>query len=57
MDTISPAPMPPAANVLLRGGDDEEVPLGWECANPALQIECWSAEDAAASAAGLVSTS
>lgn len=57
MDIISPAPMPPAANVLLRGGDDEEVPLGWECANPALQIEWWSAEEAAASAAGPVSTS
>jgi hypothetical protein len=25
---------------------DEEVPLGWECANPALQIERWG-EDAA----------
>ena len=26
---------------------DEEVPLGWECANPALQIERWN-EDAIA---------
>ena len=25
---------------------DEEIPLGWECANPALQIERWR-EDAA----------
>jgi len=54
---ISPAPMPPATHVLLRTGDEEDIPLGWECANPALQIESWIAEDAAASAAGPVSTS
>jgi hypothetical protein len=40
-----------AAGSLTRLGDhhgvlDEEVPLGWECANPALQIERWQ-EDAA----------
>jgi hypothetical protein len=27
---------------------DEEVPLGWECANPALQIERWGLDDSAA---------
>lgn len=54
---ISPVPMPPAVNMLLRAGDEEDIPLGWECANPALQIESWIAEDAAASAAGTVSTS
>jgi hypothetical protein len=24
---------------------DDEVPLGWECANPALQIERWGADE------------
>jgi len=24
---------------------DEEVPLGWECAAPALQIEHWGVDD------------
>jgi len=27
------------------GALDDEIPLGWECANPALQIERWR-EDA-----------
>lgn len=26
---------------------DEEIPLGWECACPALQIERWGVDDAA----------
>lgn len=36
--------------------DDDEVVLGWECANPALQIECWM-QDVAASPAALSSNS
>ncbi len=53
METV-PAPVPPlsAATVLVRG-EDEEIPLGWECANPALQIECWGTDEAGR-AAGLV---
>ncbi len=27
--------------------DEEDVAIGCECANPALQIECWSEEAAA----------
>lgn len=27
--------------------DEEDLALGCECANPALQIECWGAEGAA----------
>jgi len=27
--------------------DEEDLALGWECANPALQIEAWGAEAAA----------
>lgn len=52
---IVPAPIPPAAAALLgRCVDDEEIPLGWECANPALQIECWGTDEAGGTAAGLV---
>ena len=39
--SISPAPAMPAAH------DEEDFALGWECANPALQIEAWGAEAAA----------
>lgn len=49
MDTL-PAPQPPVATpaqnpafgIVARA--EEEIPLGWECANPALQIECWHLE-------------
>lgn len=27
--------------------DEEDLALGWECANPALQIEAWGREAAA----------
>ena len=27
--------------------NEEDLALGWECANPALQIEAWGAEAAA----------
>lgn len=56
MDT-TPAFSPPAASatVFVAGVDDDEVPLGWECANPALQIECWGTDEPGA--AGLVSES
>lgn len=56
MDTV-PAPIPSAAaaTVLVRCVDDEEIPLGWECANPALQIEFWGTDEAGAAAAGRVS--
>lgn len=49
MDTLS-VPIPPAAaaTVFVGGVDDDEIPLGWECANPALQIECWGTDEAVA---------
>ena len=53
MDTV-PAPVPPAAATVLLRADGEEIPLGWECANPALQIEAWGTDEAGAAAAGLV---
>ena len=54
MDTV-PAPIPPAAAAMVvRCIDDDEIPLGWECANPALQIECWGTDEAGGTAAGLV---
>lgn len=55
MDTV-PAPIPAAATAFLRITDEEDIPLGWECANPALQIESWGADEAASAcaAAGLV---
>ncbi len=28
--------------------EDDDIALGWECANPALQIEVWRAEAAEA---------
>lgn len=54
METVS-APIPPAAaSSFPRGPQDEEIPLGWESANPALQIECWRSDQAVGAAAGLV---
>lgn len=55
MDTV-PAPIPPAAaaTLFLRPAEDDDIPLGWECANPALQIEAWGTDEAGAAAAGLV---
>lgn len=45
MDPISvPAPQPDAV-ALSFALDEEEVPLGWECAAPALQIERWGIEE------------
>jgi hypothetical protein len=50
MDAL-PVPHTPAANaarnraVELAALGDEEIPLGWECANPALQIETWGVDD------------
>ncbi|HWI83911.1 hypothetical protein [Ramlibacter sp.] len=41
----SPAPLVPPVASLLAATTDEEIPLGWECANPALQIERWMAEE------------
>ena len=53
MDTV-PAPIPAAAaTVFLRTAEDEDIPLGWACANPALQIDAW-ADEAGGAAAGLV---
>lgn len=37
--------------------EQEEIPLGWECANPALQIEAWGAAEGAPAPAGAGSTS
>lgn len=58
MDTV-PAPVPASAALTTSAGrgDDEEIPLGCECANPALQIACWGTDEARAAAAGLVSES
>lgn len=53
MDTLS-APIPAAAAAVFLRTEDEEIPLGWECANPALQIESWGTDEAGAAAAGLV---
>lgn len=54
MDTAS-APIPPAAaNAFLGCAPDDDIPLGWECANPALQIECWGTEEAGGTPAGHV---
>jgi hypothetical protein len=50
MDAL-PVPHTPAANAALNHAVDfpalgeEEIPLGWECANPALQIAQWGVED------------
>jgi len=45
----SPAPRSFAAAAALLPAPtpfiDEEVPLGWECAAPALQIEHWGVDD------------
>ena len=39
-----PAPSAPAFADTAATATEEEVPLGWECANPTLQIERWGAE-------------
>jgi hypothetical protein len=40
-------PVPPSSVPYARGPlDEEDLALGWECANPALQIEVWRAEGA-----------
>lgn len=45
------APVPRRATAVLplrdepQGADDEDIPLGWESANPALQIERWGLDD------------
>lgn len=52
--SMSPAqnstPVPHAGvSVGAPGGlDDDDVALGWECANPALQIDVWRTEAAEA---------
>ena len=54
MDTV-PAPIPAAAaTAFLRLAEDDDIPLGWEWANPALQIESWGTDEAGGAAAGLV---
>jgi hypothetical protein len=49
MDPISVPAMPPegAALSFVAAADEDEVPLGWECAAPALQIERWGMDDEA----------
>jgi hypothetical protein len=47
----APLPMPPANAIADAGAQcsaEDEIPLGWECANPALQIERWGMEAAGA---------
>ena len=50
--TPPPLASPPAqkafADAPRERSSEEEVPLGWECANPALQIERWGLDDSAA---------
>lgn len=41
----TPAPAAILAPIPVAAPDDEDVPLGWECANPALQIESWGVQD------------
>lgn len=43
-----PATRNPCGNADCEPLSDEDVPLGWECAVPALQIDCWVAEQAEA---------
>jgi hypothetical protein len=39
------APATPSLGIAFQSGaPDDEIPLGWECANPALQIDCWPVE-------------
>jgi hypothetical protein len=38
------ARMPEGAHVAAASHDDEDLALGWECADPALQIEVWGLE-------------
>ena len=48
MNTVSaPRNLPPATNAEMadRHHADEEIPPGWESANPALQIERWLIEE------------
>lgn len=47
MDPIPVPPTPPVAAALSFAAaiDEDEVPLGWECANPALQIERWGVDE------------
>jgi hypothetical protein len=49
----APLPLPHLPNPVLQLPrellTEEEVPLGWECANPALQIERWGLEGGVAS--------
>jgi hypothetical protein len=40
------APRSPYAVESLRGFIDDDVALGCECADPALQIDCWGEEAA-----------
>jgi hypothetical protein len=43
---MSPAAMEAAASAAF--AQDNDVPLGWECADPSLQIERWRQEAAGA---------
>lgn len=47
MDPTSVPVTPPDAAALSFGNapDEDEVPLGWECAAPALQIERWGVDE------------
>ncbi len=42
-----PAAFLPVGNATAKGSIEDDVPLGCECANPALQIERWGHEQAA----------
>lgn len=42
----TPLPQQPAIAFAERGSPpEEEIPLGWECACPALQIERWGLDE------------
>ncbi|HSH90173.1 MAG TPA: hypothetical protein VK996_09300 [Ramlibacter sp.] len=38
--------LPPGAQLPVQWNDDDDLALGCECANPALQIERWGQEEA-----------
>ena len=40
----TPARVPDGAREAMDAMDEDDFALGWECANPALQIEVWGRE-------------
>lgn len=42
--SATPQRMPEGVRQSMDAANEEEFALGWECANPALQIELWGRE-------------